>query len=425
MGLFYYAGHGFESGGFNLLMPVDTESVDKEYREWMALKLDSVIDALQWKNIPNELKTKIIIIDACRENPDGRGGKISGFSSVFAPAGTIIAFSTSPGQSAKEKDGHGRYTRALLSCIDTPRIPLENMFKQVRGILAGETSGKQISWEHTSLMDNYYFNEDRLDSHMDYGHEAYEDSRFNLDAARPVCDIIRALHSHNWNLQNPAIARINGLHFEDISPSDIFVLGRNIYQAAEGSSWAALGFIRDFSENKLIPENVKIHLLNGMAFEIYFNSHGKVRESFKTGCYTFVLTFLEMDKFQSSKNFIIAKLDSIEDRFVYIPGNSQRMTLHIKSQAEDEGDNGIIRVISEIFYNGNNILHYNKGITEYDDSYIFHTQAKHLDDIKDDIAEMMVAPSDMLLLTVDEGDTSKDLYVLPRGASLYKANEES
>ena len=61
----------------------------------------------------------------------------------------------------------------------------------------------------------------------------------------------------------------------------------------------------------------------------------------------------------------------------------------------------------------------------YDDSYISHVHAKHLDDIIDDIAEMMVAPSDMLLLTVDEGDISNDFYAHPWNASLCKAYEES
>ena len=45
--LFYYAGHGFECNGNNLLMPIDTNGTDRGYRDWMALKLDYVIDALE------------------------------------------------------------------------------------------------------------------------------------------------------------------------------------------------------------------------------------------------------------------------------------------------------------------------------------------------------------------------------------------
>lgn len=82
--LFYYAGHGFECNGSNLLMPIDTDGTDRNYRDWMALKLEYVIDALEGKNQSNNLKTKIVILDACRENGDGRGVVTHRFAPVFA-----------------------------------------------------------------------------------------------------------------------------------------------------------------------------------------------------------------------------------------------------------------------------------------------------------------------------------------------------
>ena len=60
--LFYYAGHGFECNGHNLLMPVDTNGIDAGYREWMALDLNYLINALEGKNHDNNLKTKIFLI---------------------------------------------------------------------------------------------------------------------------------------------------------------------------------------------------------------------------------------------------------------------------------------------------------------------------------------------------------------------------
>lgn len=422
VGLFYYAGHGFECNGLNLLMPIDTESCESGYREWMALKLDTVIDAMQGKNIPNKLKIKIIILDACRENPDGRGNKNIGFFPVFAPAGTIIAFSTSPGQSAKEKDGHGQYTKALLNCIDIPRIPIENMFKQVRGILAGETSGSQISWEHTSLMDNYYFNEDRIDSLLDYSHEAYEDCRFYINESTLIGSIIKNLKTHNWYTQNSAISQINMIAFNSESPSELFVLGRNIYQAASGGAWRAVNFIKEFATNKRIPDNAKIHLLNGMAFEIYFNSQGKPRNIFKTSHYTYILEYLEIESFQSSKNFILEKLENIVNNVIYMPGTSQRIALHITSNFNDYlEDDDQLWIISQIFYNGHNILSYNtgKGILE---GYIPYSSAKHLDSIRDDLAQMMVSPPDMLVLTADAGNEDNIFYALPLGSSLINSS---
>lgn len=142
--LFYFAGHGFEIEGENLLMPIDTKEGNSAYKKWVALTLNTVIDALEGKSIENNIKTKIIILDACRQSLGSRGG-YRGFAPVFAPVGTIIAFSTSPGQFAFEYNGHGRYTDALIKCIDIPRIPIENMFKHVRELVAAQTDGDQIS----------------------------------------------------------------------------------------------------------------------------------------------------------------------------------------------------------------------------------------------------------------------------------------
>lgn len=72
------------------------------------------------------MKTKIIILDVFRQDGNGRGNSGYGFALVFALKGTIIAFSTLPGQKAVEFDGHNAYIVALVQLIDLPRIPIEN-----------------------------------------------------------------------------------------------------------------------------------------------------------------------------------------------------------------------------------------------------------------------------------------------------------
>lgn len=417
--LFYFAGHGFECDGHNLLMPVDTNATDRGYREWMALPLDSVIDTLQGKQTANTLKTKIIILDACRQNPDGRGIGSVGFAPVFAPAGTIIAYSTSPGQIAIERNGHGLYTNSLLSCIDMPRIPIENMFKHVRGILAAASSGRQISWEHTSLIDNYYFNEDRIDSFVSYQSEAYADSEYYVNKATAIGSIIARLKRHDWYTQNPAVAEIFRLPFCEQSASDLFVLGRNIYQAACGGAWSASGFIRAFQATALIPVEAKNHILNGMAYEIYFNSRGALRTNFKTGQYLDIIGYLENDMFQSSKHFVAGCLAQHPDNVIYVPGSETRLELHIVSEAKElEEENDVILHITHVFCFGKNILHY---CTNFDnlpfDSYAFSSATK-LTVIRNKLAQAMVAPPDMILLTSNIEETEHSYFKLPHGFSL-------
>jgi uncharacterized caspase-like protein len=42
--------------------------------------------------------------------------------------------------------------------LRTPDCSIENMFKRVRNTLSAATLQKQISWEHTSLADEFFFN---------------------------------------------------------------------------------------------------------------------------------------------------------------------------------------------------------------------------------------------------------------------------
>lgn len=54
-------------------------------------------------------------------------------------------------------------------------------------------------------------------------------------------------------------------HRATASGNELFVLGRNIYQAADGNCYACHRFIDGFSENSKIPTQAKLHILNGMA----------------------------------------------------------------------------------------------------------------------------------------------------------------
>ena len=105
----------------------------------------------------HETKCKmiIVIIDACRNNPFE--GKERGWGSVnlaplFAPKGTLIAYSTSPGEKADDfgMDGHSVYTGALLKHLKEEGLEIETFFKKVRSTVDAMTNGKKTSWEHTS-----------------------------------------------------------------------------------------------------------------------------------------------------------------------------------------------------------------------------------------------------------------------------------
>ena len=88
--------------------------------------------------------------------------------------------------------------------------------------------------------------------------------------------IIAALESHDWNEQNPAVAQLIGLGpegFRTIGLALQIELGRNILQAAEGSSHGAQGFIsRELSEDSW-PEGIAF----GVLLESFVNNENRFR----------------------------------------------------------------------------------------------------------------------------------------------------
>jgi hypothetical protein len=69
-----------------------------------------------------------------------------------------------------------------------------------------------------------------------------------------------------------------------MAKNSLFVIGRNIYPAACGTSTQAMNFIRNFPEvtRHFDPARRKA-ILDGMLFETFFDSHGNLRERIKSG----------------------------------------------------------------------------------------------------------------------------------------------
>ena len=102
----------------------------------------------------------LVILDACRNNPFTRSfrAQINGLAHMEAPSGTLIAFATSPGSVAADGDGaNSTYTKHLLANIAAPGVPVEIALKRVREGVSRETLGRQIPWESSSLMGDFYF----------------------------------------------------------------------------------------------------------------------------------------------------------------------------------------------------------------------------------------------------------------------------
>jgi hypothetical protein len=79
-----------------------------------------------------------------------------------APTGSLIAYSTAPGDVAADgPERNGIFTKHLIQHMKTPNLSIEQVLKQVRIDVASQTNGRQIPWEASSLMGDFYFNTEK------------------------------------------------------------------------------------------------------------------------------------------------------------------------------------------------------------------------------------------------------------------------
>lgn len=158
IGLFFYAGHGLQSKGFNYLIPVDALLMSENDIEYNCVRADRILGKME--TAAN--KTNIVILDACRNNPFERSwtrtAQGKGLASMNAPSGSLIAFATSPGNTASDGQGNnGLYTSAILEYIFEPDLNIIQMFQKVRTKVRESSDGIQTPWESTSLEGDFYF----------------------------------------------------------------------------------------------------------------------------------------------------------------------------------------------------------------------------------------------------------------------------
>ncbi|MGC1506385.1 MAG: caspase family protein [Sulfitobacter sp.] len=153
--LFYYAGHGFQVGGQNYLVPVDAEIQTPQDVQEQTIRLTDILGKME--QAPG---IKFVILDACRNDPfEGAVAAVSeGLARIGNARDFLISFATQPDNVAY--DGSGRnsfFTSALLSHIYTPGLDVSDMMINVRKDVLAATGGRQIPWENSSLTRQFRF----------------------------------------------------------------------------------------------------------------------------------------------------------------------------------------------------------------------------------------------------------------------------
>lgn len=161
--LFYYAGHGLQYQRQNYLLPTDIEVQDANDVEFQAVGIDRVLKA-----IDRAAGVKVLILDACRDNPlahevAGRGLPGSetsrGLARIDRTEGLVIAYATAPDQVAQ--DGSGRnspFTDSLINRLKEPGVEIATMFRRVTSDVFERTNGRQRPEISVSLLREFYLN---------------------------------------------------------------------------------------------------------------------------------------------------------------------------------------------------------------------------------------------------------------------------
>jgi hypothetical protein len=174
-------------------------------------------------------------------------------------------------------------------------------------------------------------------THYSYSDAARADVDFPIRDGDEVSELITALRTHNWYTQSPAIDKIFKLDWRKRTPDEAFVLGRNVYQCADGGERHAKAIMTDLRrELARLPNDWGEHILNGMFYEAYFDHEGKFRGTKLKSSFLSELFALEtVARFERSIAYIQYILDPYRGSLGVLPNQTPEI-LQIEVRIEEK-----------------------------------------------------------------------------------------
>lgn len=161
MAVVFFAGHGMEISNTNYLLPVDARLKTDKDVDFEAVPLDLVM-----RSVEDAKGLKLVILDACRNNPFSASMRMTkasrsvgrGFARVEPQSGTLVSYAAKGGTTAD--DGRGRnspFTKALLENLERPGLEINFLFRRVRDQVMKATNGRQEPFTYGSLTSERIF----------------------------------------------------------------------------------------------------------------------------------------------------------------------------------------------------------------------------------------------------------------------------
>lgn len=154
--MIYYAGHGIEISGQNFLIPIDAYLVDERDADTETVNMDLLL-----RQISGAKKLKMIVLDACRDNPfvermkrEGRTRNINrGLAIVTnSEAATLIAYAAAAGEVTPDgiEGGNSPFTKAFLRALERPPADVRVIMGAVRDEMSKTVPGA-VPFVYSSL----------------------------------------------------------------------------------------------------------------------------------------------------------------------------------------------------------------------------------------------------------------------------------
>jgi tetratricopeptide (TPR) repeat protein len=158
----YFAGHGIELDGVNYIIPVDAKLKSDRDVQDEAVSLDRLASSVEGAK-----KLKLVILDACRNNPFVTDMRLTvasraihrGLARVEPSGGTLIAYAAKGGEEAVdgEETANSPFAAALVTRLATPGLEVGKLFRLVRDDVLAATGHKQEPFVYGSLPGEVFF----------------------------------------------------------------------------------------------------------------------------------------------------------------------------------------------------------------------------------------------------------------------------
>ena len=151
----YFAGHGIEVNGTAYLIPVDAKLERDTHVADETVPLSRVLEKVE-----SALKLRLVILDACRNNPfvsrmvrSGVSRSIGrGLGQIEPEGGVLVAYAAKHGTTAEDGGGdNSPFAEALIANIEEPGLEINFLFRKVRDQVLTKTGKRQEPYLYGSL----------------------------------------------------------------------------------------------------------------------------------------------------------------------------------------------------------------------------------------------------------------------------------